>query len=103
MVYTQTNVKGLREIFTNAVIEVFEDSDSFLDKIENFEYDDCVFDVFYSSDSECYIINRRTGEYINWYKFSHIGRDIHTTINPPVKENVIEFLKEFKNGQNNEY
>ena len=71
--------------------KVFGSADDFFDFIEGDEYSD-LYDVFYPDNDECYIINRGTGEYINWYKYTHIGRDIHSTVNP---NDFVEFLKEF--------
>lgn len=91
-VYTNANVGDLRERFVNAVTEVFGDSEKFLDYIENEEYSQSFYDVFYSGSGECYIINRSTGEYINWYKFTNIGRDIHSTVAP---DDFVKFLSDF--------
>ena len=98
-VYTQNDIPTLRDDFIDAVKETFNgDSLSLLDIIENEEYDSCRYDVFYDYNNETYIINRLTGEYINWYKFGHLGRDIHTTISDPSKDKFAKFLKEFKDG-----
>lgn len=91
-VYTGANVGDLRKRFETAVVEVFGSSNKFLDYIENEEYSQSFYDVFYSGSGECYIINRSTGEYINWYKFTRIGRDIHSTVAP---DNFVEFLSNF--------
>lgn len=99
-VYTQDGIQTLRTDFENAVKEVFDgDALSFLDVIEHEEYDPSIYDVFYDYNDENYIINRSTGEYVNWYKFTHIGRDIHTTISDPTKDNFVKFLKEFKDSR----
>jgi hypothetical protein len=87
MIYT-----NCRDAFIHAVIKVFKSCDAFLDFIENEEYGLLYYDCFYNSDAECYIINRSTGEYINWYKFTHIGRDIHSTVSPDKFEH---FLQKF--------
>lgn len=81
-----------RKQFEDAVKKVFGSADDFFDFIEGDEYSD-LYDVFYPDNDECYIINRRTGEYINWYKYTHIGRDIHSTVN---QHDFVTFLKEFK-------
>lgn len=81
-----------RKQFEDAVKKVFGEADDFFDFIENDEYSD-LYDVFYPENDECYIINRGTGEYINWYKYVHIGRDIHSTVNP---NDFVTFLEEFK-------
>lgn len=81
-----------RQQFIDAAIKVFGIDSSFFDQIDDEEYSD-KYDVFNPSDGECYIINRETGEYINWYKFTHLGRDIHSTCPP---ERFEKFLREFK-------
>lgn len=83
---------GHRKQFEDAVKKVFGRASDFFDFIENDEYSD-LYDVFYPGNDECYIINRVTGEYINWYKFTHIGRDIHSTVNP---NDFVTFLEKFK-------
>lgn len=98
-VHTQIDIPTLRDDFVDAVKEVFNgDSLSFLDIIENEEYDASRYDVFYDYNDENYIINRLTGEYINWYKFDHLGRAIYTTISDPSKDKFAKFLKEFKDS-----
>lgn len=92
-VYTSDNVGDIRGQFVNAVTEVFGDSEKFFDFIENEEYISSFHDVFYSGFGECYIINRSSGEYINWYKFTHIGRDIHSTVAP---DDFVKFLSDFR-------
>lgn len=99
-VYTQNDIQTLRDDFINAVEEVFDEGSlSFFDVIEDEEYGSD-YDVFYDYDGETYIINRLTGEYINWYKFTHLGRSICTTISDPTKDNFIKFLNDFKNSMN---
>ena len=83
--------RNCRDAFVEAVKKVFTDTDAFLDFIENVDYSNN-YDCFETGTDECYIINRNTGEYINWYKFTHIGRDIHSTVNPDKFE---EFLQKF--------
>ena len=83
---------GYREQFGDAVKKVFGTANNFLDFIESGKYSD-LYDVIYYYDDECYIINRETGEYINWYKYTHIGRDIHSTVHP---NDFVEFLTKFK-------
>lgn len=84
-----------RSEFLDAITKVFNDSTTFLDFIENEEYSHN-YDCFMSDSDECYIINRSTGEYINWYKFSHLGRDIHTTVKPYQFK---DFLQELYNSR----
>lgn len=90
MIYT-----NCRNEFVEVVKKIFKDT-SFFDFIEN-EYYSNNYDCFVTGSDECYIINRSTGEYINWYKFTHLGRDIHTTVNPNYFE---EFMKKFYDSMN---
>lgn len=80
-----------RQEFIDAVEEVFP-MDNIFDFIENEDYSNN-YDCFITDSDECYIINRSTGEYINWYKFTHVGRDIHSTVSP---DKFVEFLTKFK-------
>ena len=84
------NTENLRKCITDC-IEKECGYEFILDAIEEGNYSS-KYDCFYDSDDECYIINRETGEYINWYKFTHIGRDPHTTC---TLERIPEFIKEF--------
>ena len=81
-----------RDEFINAVTKVFKSCDVFFDFIEDEDYSNR-YDCFVSGSDECYIINRSTGEYINWYKFTHLGRDIHSTVSP---DKFVDFLTKFK-------
>lgn len=83
--------KNCRSEFIDAVRKVFGDTDNFLDYIENEMYSNN-YDCFVAYSDEIYIINRSTGEYINWYKFNHLGRDIHSTVKPYQFK---DFLQEF--------
>lgn len=76
MIFNHTTHKGLRDLFCNAVIKVFGDSGTFLDFLENEKYSD-KYDCYLDYSGENYIINRETGEFINWYKLTHIGRSIN--------------------------
>lgn len=97
-VYTQDDIKTLRHDFVNAVKKVFDgDVLSLLDYMENEELG-VEYDIFCDYNNESYIINRSTGEYINWYKLDHVGRDIHSTVHP---DYFVEFLTEFKKNQDN--
>lgn len=98
MLLNQDNIKDLRALFCNAVINIFGNTEYFLEFIENEEYSD-KYDCFIDWNGENYIINRETGEYINWYKFNHIGRSISISIlsNRSNKSEWLErFLVEFK-------
>ena len=101
MKFDEYNYSGLRELFCNIVNKVFEDTNIFLDFIENEEYT-WKYNCYYDYSGENYIINRRTGEYINWFKFTHIGRDINISAYPfitidEVPEWIEKFLLDFKN------
>lgn len=91
-VYTLENTPDLRDKFADDAIAVFSSAEAFLDFIEDRKYSSR-YDAFLDYNSETYIIDRETGKYINWYKASHIGRDIHTNVEP---DKIAEFLREFK-------
>lgn len=104
MIFDQRNKKDLRDLFNNAVTKVFGDSTVFLNFIENEEYS-TKYDCYLDYDGENYIINRATGEYINWYKLNHIGRDINISTSSMYKDIpkwIEEFLVEFKNKEDEE-
>ena len=101
MIFNQITIKNLRDIFTNAVTKVFGDSMTFLDFLENEKYS-TKYDCYLDYNGENYIINRETGEYINWYKLDHIGRCINISTLLPYKKIpkwIEEFLVEFKNSE----
>jgi len=101
MIYTQTTRKDLRDLFCAAVTKIFGDSETFLDFLENENYS-AKYDCFLDGSGENYIINRETGEYINWYKLSHIGRSITiSTLSPywSIPKWIEEFLIEFKESE----
>lgn len=107
MVFSQTNFTkdpSLRDLFCNAVVKVFGDSMTFLDFLENEKYS-AKYDCFLDYNGENYIIDRETGEYINWYKLDHIGRCIciSTTVQyENVPEWIEKFLIEFKESGSKE-
>lgn len=102
MILNQTNfVEDIRDIFCNAVTKVFGNSDSFIDFLENEKYSD-KYDCYLDYSGENYIIKRETGEYINWYKLSHIGRCINiSTLSRynDIPKWIEEFLVEFKESE----
>lgn len=102
MIYNQTNFdKDLRDQFFNAVTKIFGDSMTFLDFLKNEEYS-TKYDCFLNYCGENYIINRETGEYINWYNLDHIGRCINISIlrlNTSVPKWIEEFLNDFKDSE----
>lgn len=94
MIIRDTNPNiDLRAIFCNAVVNVFEDSTKFLDFLE-FEGYSSKYDCFLDPNGENYIINTDTGEYINWYKMSHIGRCINISILEPSKD-ITKWFEDF--------
>lgn len=106
MIFNQTNFdKDLRDQFCNAVTKIFGDSMTFLDFLENEEYSTNKYDCFLDYNGENYIINRETGEYINWYKLDHIGRCISISIlrlNTSIPKWIEEFLNDFKESEDKE-
>lgn len=104
MIFNQTIRKDLRDLFCNAVTKVFGNSMAFLDFLENEKYS-TKYDCYLDYNGENYIINRETGEYINWYKLDHIGRDIHISnirINRHIAKWIEEFLVDFKESEDEE-
>ena len=102
MIFNQTTNKDLRDLFCNAVTKVFGDSTTFLDFLENEEYSIIKYDCFINCNGENYIINRETGEYINWYKLNHIGRSINISICfscKSIPEWIEDFLVKFKESE----
>lgn len=99
MIINQTICKNLRSLFCDAVTKVFGDSMTFLDFLENDEYS-IKYDCYLDYSGENYIINRETGEYVNWYKLGHIGRCIYISnsdkYDGDIDTWILNFLKEFK-------
>lgn len=99
--YNNFNTTDLRELFCNAVITVFGDSWTFLDFLEEGKYS-TKYDCYVDYDEENYIINRETGEYINWYKLTHLGRCINIStfhMYNDIPKWIEEFLVEFKESE----
>ena len=99
MIFNQTTRKDLRDLFCNAVTKVFGDSTTFLDFLENYDYSTIKYDCYLDHNGENYIINRETGEYINWYKLGHIGRCINISTllwYKDVPKWIEDFLVDFK-------
>lgn len=94
MLINQDNIKDLRPLFCDVVIKIFGSVTEFLDFIENKDFSAITYDCYVDCDGENYIINRETGEYINWYKFGHIGRDINISVLSN-RSNISEWLKRF--------
>ena len=78
-----------RDELCSEIERIFGSIDKFFDIVEEdipyewhyFKYD---FD-------EIYIIDRKNCKFMNWYKLTHIGRDLHTDMK--TKEEVIDFLQ----------
>ena len=100
MIFNQTNCKDLRDLFCNAVTEIFGDSMTFLDFLEDEKYS-TKYDCYLDYNGENYIINRETGEYINWYKLDHIGRSINISTDDimNITKWIEEFLVKFKESE----
>lgn len=104
MIFNQRNKKDLRDLFSNAVTNIFGDSNTFIDFLENEGYS-TRYDCYLDYNGENYIINRATGEYINWYKLTHIGRDINISTSSTYKNIpkwIEKFLLEFKKEDKDE-
>ena len=101
MVITSSTYENLRDIVLLTVVDVFGGTDIFLDFLEYEEYGkqyDCCIDP----NGENYIINRDTGDYVNWYKLTHIGRDPHVSMvssTDDIKEFLKKFFTDFKNSE----
>ena len=94
MIFNQNNYSDLRDIFSFTIIKVFGNTPNFLNFLENEEYNNIKYDCFLDYDGETYIINRETGEYINWYKCTHIGRSINISISSD-SVNILDWFEEF--------
>ena len=79
-----SNIENIFSIDNKNAIDVF------LDIVE----ENCVpgYDMI-KHDDEIYIIDREHCQYINWYKLTHIGRDLHTNMSD---DEIIEFLNRLK-------
>lgn len=106
MIVNQTICENLRDSFCKAITNVFKDTISFFDFLINEEYSS-KYDCYLDPSGENYIINRESGEYINWYKLYHVGRCINISISQAhknlQKQKWFEiFLSEFKNSKESE-
>lgn len=93
LIFDQSDREDLRDLFCSAVTKVFGNSMMFLDFLETGKYS-TKYDCYVDYDEENYIINRETGEYINWYKFTHIGRSI-TISTSSTSEDISKWVKKF--------
>ena len=101
MIFNYTNREDLRQLFCDAVTKIFGDTMTFLDFLENEKYS-TKYDCFLDYNGENYIINRETGEYINWYKLDHVGRSINISTELPytdIQAWIEDFLTEFKESE----
>ena len=79
-----------RDELCNEIKRIFGDCDKFLDIIEeDIPYG---YHFFKYDGDEIYIIDTRKCKFINWYKLTHIGRDLHTDMKS--KEELIKFLED---------
>lgn len=94
-VYTEDNFIT-REELCNIFFDE-KDPDTFYDIFESDGASprfDCTHSNTISiSDGECYIIDRETGNYVNWYKETHFGRSY--TTNMATKDELIQFVHDF--------
>ena len=100
MVFTADTYENLRDIILHTVADVFGDDDRFLDFLEYEEYGQ-PYDCFIDPNGENYIINRYTGDYVNWYKLTHIGRCPCVSMvscSDDIKEFLKKFFTDFKNS-----
>lgn len=105
MIFNQTNYRkntnDLRDLFCNTITKIFGDVMTFLDFLEDEKYS-TKYDCYLDYNGENYIINRETGEYINWYKLDHIGRSINISTLSMYKDIpkwIEKFLVEFKESE----
>lgn len=94
-VYNEYNFNDLRDFVCKTIDSIFG-IEQLLDIIDYDKYACALkYDFIRASNEEFYIINRQTGEYINWYKYTHIGRDINMNFNPKrLKKFLIDLKKE---------
>ena len=100
MVFTADTYENLRDIILLTVVDVFGGAEEFLDFLEYEEYGQ-PYDCFIDPNGENYIINRNTGDYVNWYKLTHIGRCPHVSMvscSDDIKEFLKKFFIDFKNS-----
>lgn len=92
-IYNEYNYDNLRQIVVETIKHVFGDTEKFLDMVDDIDgiYDK--YDFVKTIDEEFYIINRRTGEYVNWYKYTHIGRSVNMNFHPRYLTNFFKLLK----------
>ncbi len=94
MVISSSTYEKLRDIVFLAIAEVFGETGNFLDFLENEEYGQ-QYDCYTDPNGENYIINRDTGDYVNWYKLYHIGRCPYVSMASNTNDDIKEFLKKF--------
>ena len=92
-----------REDLCDVVKEVYEDTDKFLNDVE--EESIYRFSVFCTindspSDGDILILDNDTDRFISWYKLAHVGRDLHTNITSEAE--LLDFISTFKECKNQE-
>lgn len=95
-VYNAYNFEGLRDFVYKSIDSIFG-IEQFLDMVDD-NYDGIAdkYD-FIRGIGDFYIINRETGQYINWYKYTHIARDIHMNFDPiELRKFLIDLKKEWE-------
>jgi len=95
--------KDIMNIFRNTITKIFGDETKFLEFIEYDKYSTYKYDCFLDFHGENYIINRETGEHINWYGLDDTHRRIDINLlvdelvfNIDIPKWIEEFLVEFK-------
>lgn len=89
-----------RDALCEAVTRIFGSEEKFLDIIEEdipygyhfFKYDGGEIYIVDTRKCKTIEIDTRKCKFINWYKLTHIGRDLHTDMKS--KEELIKFLED---------
>jgi len=98
-------IGDMKNIFCSAVNKIFGDSMTFLDFLEHWKYSTTKYDCYLDYIGENYIINRETGEYINWYTLDNIGSCLNISTSSEcesIPKWIEEFLDEFKKSESEE-
>ena len=88
------NKQKLKSRYLDKVIEVYGSIPNFISDLDE-EHSD-YFDVFLSHLGRNYIIERKTGLFVNWDVFESLTRNFHTNI--PMRK-MKSFLKRYKGGK----
>lgn len=85
-----------RDEFTKVIENVFDNLDNFLDIVL---YDLPIGYDLATADDEIYLVDREGHTYLNWYKPTHVGRDLHTNM---TDKQIIDFLEKLKAAKDKE-